>query len=239
MAADFFTWNGRSSLDFGLRVERYPPAALPARKQEKISVPGRSGDLLIVQDAFENTNAAYDLYFNATRRRGTVEHTRAVAAWLLSPTGYLRLEDSYDPARYRLAALSGPLEIQNNLNRYGRCTVTFDCKAQCYSKSGAQSVSFSVPGALQNPEQFAAFPLITVYGSGSGVLSVGGTVVKLLALSEFVTLDSETQNAYKRTLNKNSTISAPVFPRLLPGGNEISFSGGIDRVEIVPRWWTL
>ena len=29
------------------------------------------------------------------------------------------------------------------------------------------------------------------------------------------------------------------FPKLVPGSNTISFSGGITSVEIIPRWWTI
>ena len=46
-------------------------------------------------------------------------------------------------------------------------------------------------------------------------------------------------NAYSGLQNKNMDIEAPEFPALLPGENKIGFSGGIQKVEIVPRWWTI
>lgn len=239
MAVDFFAWNGSSTLDFGLRIERYPVLSSPRRKHEKINVPGRSGDLLVAQDAFENTPAVYEMYFNAKHRKGTAEHSRAIAAWLLSAPGYLRLEDTYDPARYRMAAFLGALDIENAMNQYGRGKVEFDCKPQRYRKDGEHLIPFAQRGILMNPERFASLPIVNVYGSGAGTLTIGGTSVTLLALDQSVTLDSETQNAYKGTLNKNGTIRAPKFPQLLPGENEISFTGGVSRVEIIPRWWTL
>lgn len=94
-------------------------------------------------------------------------------------------------------------------------------------------------GVLHNPYAFPALPLVQVYGSGPGVLQVGQTVVQLKALDGTLTLDSETQDAYQGTLNKNNTILAPEFPALLPGDNPITWTGGIQRVEVTPRWWTL
>ena len=52
-------------------------------------------------------------------------------------------------------------------------------------------------------------------------------------------LDSDTQNAYNEYGNQNLNINAPVFPVLGDGEIPITFSGGIERVEIVPRWWEL
>jgi phage-related protein len=40
--------------------------------------------------------------------------------------------------------------------------------------------------------------------------------------------------------NRNSTITLNNgFPKLVPGENNISFSGGITSVEVIPKWWTL
>ena len=52
-------------------------------------------------------------------------------------------------------------------------------------------------------------------------------------------LDSETQNAYNKSMGLNDRVDAPEFPILVPGENAISFDGGIEWVEITPRWWEL
>ena len=73
----------------------------------------------------------------------------------------------------------------------------------------------------------------------SSSLKIVSYTVEILSLDGYVMLDSDTQNAYKDTLNKNNTISAPEFPVLQPGINNISWDGGIQAVEITPRWWTV
>jgi phage-related protein len=82
-------------------------------------------------------------------------------------------------------------------------------------------------------------PVITLYGQGAGLLTVGGCIVEVKALDGFLYLDSETQNAYNNNVNQNLNINAPAFPVLDDGEINIAFTGGIERVEIIPRWWEL
>jgi phage-related protein len=44
--------------------------------------------------------------------------------------------------------------------------------------------------------------------------------------------------AYKGNENRNSVLIISDFPVLVPGDNEISFTG-FTKVEITPRWWVL
>ena len=74
-------WNGKSSDDVRVIVERYPNRMIPARKIETISVPGRNGDLLIVQDAWENYTQSYDIYISAEREKLPLM-AHAAARWL-------------------------------------------------------------------------------------------------------------------------------------------------------------
>lgn len=237
MVFDGFSYNGRSTKDFHVRVERYPKLGSPARKLETVQVPGRNGDLHMEQDAFHNYTQPYEIYFHGPA--ASPEQAHAIKAWLMGSKGYRRLEDVYDPAHFRLAAFSGPMDISNWLNKYGRCTVQFDCKPQAFLKSGEAAVSLNGPASLHNPCAFASKPLIRVFGSGSGVLAVNETEVTIHAIDQYVDLDCDLQNAFRDLENKNSEIYAPEFPQLVPGENTVSWTGGISRVEIIPRWWEL
>lgn len=231
-------WAGRNSDDFRVVVERYPALPRPARKQEVIQVPGRNGDLVFQQDAFENYIQPYDIYISAEEPK-LPPVARGVAAWLYATKGYQRLEDWYEPEFYRLAYYAGPTDVENILNRFGRATIEFSCKPQRYLKAGEQTVAYTAPGVLFNPYLFPAEPLVRVNGQGSGAVQIGAYPVNILALDGYLMLDSQTQNAYKGTMNKNADIQAVEFPRLGPGKNEIAWSGGVTSVEIIPHWWTL
>lgn len=232
-----FWFNGKSTRDFHMRVERYPDMGAPSRKIETVQVPGRNGDLHLEQDAFHNRSKVYDVYFHAPA--ASPDQAHAVKAWLMGAKGYRRLEDVYEPDHFYLAAFHGPLDISNQLNKYGKCTVEFNCKPQAWLKSGEIATEMTSAGKIFNPCAFAARPIIKVYGSGSGSITVEGTTVEINSLDQFVILDSELQNAYQGDENKNETIYAPEFPVLQPGGNGVSWAGGIEKIEITPRWWEL
>lgn len=231
------TWAGINSDTLGLTVERYPARPRPAKKYSVISIPGRNGDLYVEVDtgAYSNCTQYYDIGIRG-KAEGLPMAARSVTDWLYSPVGYQRLEDSYEPDVFRMAYFAGPLDVENMLNILGRASIEFSCKPQRFLKSGESSVA--VTSGIYNPTAFPALPIINITGSGAGRLQVGEYVIEILSLDGSITLDSETQNAYRGTTNLNSTISAPEFPQLIAGDNEITYTGAWT-IEIIPRWWTL
>lgn len=228
-------WNGISSDDVNVVVEHCPDVILPSRKQEKISIPGRSGDLLIEQDAYENVMQRYEIYISAEQPRlPTISHK--VAEWLMIK-GYNRLEDSYWLDTFRLATFTGGIEVANILNRFGRTTIEFNCKPQRFYKSGDYFVDVENGGKLLNPSPYTAKPLLVVSGSGSGTITAGDKTITLTDCDN-ITIDSDIMQVYQDTTNKNRTASG-AFPVLPKGQTEISWTGGVTGVSLKPRWWTL
>lgn len=228
-------YNGKSGDDYHVVVERYPDVIIPTRKQERISVQGRNGDLLIQQDAFDNVVQRYEIYISAecVRLPNIAHH---VAEWLCVK-GYHKLEDNYWKDFFRLAHYDGGMEISNVLNRFGRATIEFDCKPQRWYKFGDHFINLQNNQILHNPSSFTALPIIVVSGSGSGTISDG---INTLNLSDCngITIDCDIKQLYKGTTNKNS-VGSGSFLELPEGDTTISWSGGISGVMIKPRWWTI
>lgn len=229
-------WNGKSSDRYNVVVEHYPTRPLPKRKVDVVSIPGRNGDLLFSQDAYENVVQEYDIYISAEQLKLPIT-ARRVAEWLLQP-GYNRLFDSYEPEVFRLAYYNGTQDIANIMNRFGKLTISFSCKPQRFLITGEDEQTFSAPGTIINPTFCIAKPLITVLGSGDGTLNVGGTTVSLSDISEYITLDCDLQDAYKGLVNENAKVTGE-FPTLEGGENVVSWTGDITGVKITPRWWML
>jgi phage-related protein len=238
----FFTFAGKRSIDYSLHIEKFPVIKTAARKRTTISVAGRNGDLHIDEGAFENYTQPYECYFHGTNPAPELAH--AIKAWLCASGASMRLEDTYDPQYFRMATFAGPMDVANILNQYGRCTINFDCSPQSFLKSGEQKLSFAEPSALWNPTGFPANPLIIVYGSGAGTVTVGKQTVTIKEIADQIILDCDLQHAYRQLgeatpENKNRCISAPLFPVLTAGENPVQWTGDIERLEIIPRWWTL
>lgn len=230
------TFNGIASSTKGIVVEHFPNYETPERDYDVIHVPGKNGDILIDKGSYKNVTRSYDIAIG-DRSKNFDEIANDISEWLHSASGYARLEDSYEPLYFRLAMYEESGMIENILNHAGRTTVSFNCKPQRFLKTGEQA---KPAGTLTNPTGFTALPIITVRGSGSGVLRVGAYTVTISSISTSIVINSEIQDAYSGSTNRNSDITlSNGFPKLVAGNNVVSYSGGISSVEVVPKWWTL
>lgn len=235
---NYFFFNGARSIDKGLTIEYCPSVGTGQRVVEKISVPGRSGDLVIDTGAYGNYIQPYEIWFK-DKLRGTTRAARDIAQWLLSGIGYMRLEDTYDPEVFRLAMFTGPFDVENWMLTHGRATLEFDCQPQRWLKTGQLPVAMQSGQSLINTWQ-PAKPLIQVTGTGDGTLVVGGSTISISDMTGTITLDSETEDAYSGTENLNNNVQVNGgYPILQNGETAVYFSGGITAVQITPRWWSL
>ena len=142
-----------------------------------------------------------------------------------------------------------PLELTNLT---GKFDVVFNCKPQRFLVEDTYPTTLTADNI--DAETGAAFfwntsgqparPLITVYGTAPGTLTIGTVTVKILALTDFITIDCDLMTAYRQVgdaaaENKNADIYAPDFPELGLGKNLISWTGGITQDDITPRGWML
>lgn len=222
------TWNGTSSDSIGVIVERYPNRFIPTRRFIEQAVAGRNGSVLLVDESFPNVMQDYEVYLSAETDTLPVV-ARRCAEWLCSPKGYASLTDSYDSSVTREAYLVDGFDVENALNKFGRCTITFSCKPQKFLLTGQTSTTSLT---LTNPTPFEARPLIEV--NGSGTIDINGIEIEVLdTVSDFV-IDCETMNA-----TDNSKIFCLDFPVLTAGTSTVTHDNTITSIEITPRWWTL
>ena len=92
---------------------------------------------------------------------------------------------------------------------------------------------------LCNPTLCAALPLLDITLTGAAKIQVGGVQMSISGYAGQMLVDCELQDAYKEGVNLNRYIDAPQFPALAAGSTQISWTGGIERLIITPRWWTL
>lgn len=229
------TWHGVPSTEAPVVVEHPPGRVVPKRRMEIIDVPGRNGPVIISEDAFESVPQVYEVHIPpgvpdlALAIRGVID-------WMCYP-GYNRLEDSYEPEVYRIAFFEGDTEIENILNKAGKAEIEFTCKPERWLKIGEVPVVMTATTTLTNPTARTAKPLITVKGSGAGVLKVGAYTLNLTDCNGIV-LDCDYEDAYRNGVNMNNTVTGD-FPKLPAGSTNITWSGGITGLTVVPRWWTL
>ena len=203
---------------------------------EAQTIPGRNGDLILETGSYENRSGSASCF---CLQKDVEKAISSAGRFLLGKKGYRRLETSDDPDHYWMARVENSPQIAMRLRTLAPFEIGFDCKPQRFLKNGEYTIEFTESGSLFNQYGQIALPFITLHGQGAGTLTIGDCVVEVKALDCTLYLDSDTQNAYNNNGNQNLNISAPIFPVLGDGEIPIAFSGGIERVEIIPRWWEL
>ncbi len=203
---------------------------------EAQTIPGRNGDLVFYTGSYQNRSGSASCF---CLQKDVEKAVSSAGRFLMGKKGYRRLETSDDPDHYWLARVENSPQIAMRLRTLAPFSIGFDCKPQRFVKAGENAVVFTQNGSLFNQYGQIALPFITVYGHGSGSITIGDCVVQIKSISGLLHLDSETQNAYNDSENQNMNINAPVFPVLPSGEVQVGFSGDIERIEIVPRWWEL
>lgn len=162
-----FTYDGESSLDYGVYLTGEGVFNAPERAVEMVEIPGRNGAYALDQGRFQNISVTY--------RAGMVDYSESdfatrisdVRNWLCSKVGYKRLEDDYNPNEYRMALYMSGIKVEHDDLQTGEFEITFDCKPQRYLTSGETAVTVTDGDTITNPTLFASSPLLAVEGYGT------------------------------------------------------------------------
>lgn len=231
---NYVYFNNKNLDDFKVFATNAGVYSAPARNFESISVAGRSGNLLMENNKFDNVEHQYPVAiyedFNA--------NFPALKSFLLSQKGYQRLSDTFYPDEFYLATFSRFDSINQPLmhGSKGSCILVFERKPQRYLKSGEKKLTFTAAGSLKNPTLFKALPFITVYGSGT--LTINGVSLTIDTDYAHLDIDCDLQEVLQTDGNLDITLTNGEFPYLKEGINNITFTG-LSKVEIIPRWYLL
>lgn len=233
-------YGGESSSDYGMVVAEAPAYERPKRKETIYTVPGRNGAVIFQENAWDDVTRSYIVWLAEDVTHTLAERVDALEAWLNSKTGYIRLEDNFEPDVFRLAYYSGGDGFTNNLTQYGEATLSFTCRPERFLKSGAVSVEVDDGAVLTNPTRYASKPLIYIEANGTVQISINGVTITA-ELTDYLYIDCESMNAYRQINEyKNDKISG-AFPVISPGSNGVGITatGTLVGVEITPRYFTI
>lgn len=160
-----FTFNGHSSDEFGIRIEKMPVLNRSARKFQVASVPGRNGNIYQLEDAWNEVVQPYQIFAGDSADGAAVTSFTEIMEWLHSADGYAVLTDTYDPTHYREAVFVDSLDIESAWHTFGRTTVNFRCRPERYLVGEPEAISNS--SVIVNGTNHAAKPLIHLTGTNA------------------------------------------------------------------------
>lgn len=234
---NYFTFGDYVSSSFGAYISGSGTYNAPAHEYDTVSVPGRSGDILLPVNRYSNIEVSYPCFIS----ENFSSNLRSLRSALLSTDRYARLTDTYHPDEFRIASFINSIDVDaRSQNDAGEFNIIFNCKPQRYLTSGDSVVSVSSGTTLTNPTLFDARPLIHV--TGYGTISIGSESFTIVSGYGDIYIDCELMDCYSGTSNANNKVTFETndFPVLPPGSTSIVFSdASITSVEITPRWWQL
>lgn len=194
---------------FGLYVSGDKTFDSPEKNYTKVSIPGRSGDLYISDGTYKNVKLKYDSILiedfdnNAANLRN----------FLLSPEGYVVLEDDYHPNEYRMAVYSGPMSFKPVRLLAGTTTLEFNCMPQRWLKSGAASRQLNAESyIISNPTTNSAKPLFEIAPNDQNVTvtvkdssDVTTSIFTISPRDYTVYVDCETMDCYSVPVSESTT----------------------------------
>lgn len=215
-----------------------PSRPKPTRKMTVTPIAGTNREVVEMEDAWESVDQPYTLVVgNGTV--GCVESEAIAIARALYQTGIKTLTDGYDTTHFRLAYFQGPFDVENRFTQLGKADVTFRCRPELFLNSGATAVTVASGGKITNPTVYNSKPLIHVEGSGNGTLVVAGVTIQLTDMVDYLNIDCDKMDTYRLPTENRNSLMTGNYPVLKTGDNTITYSGGITKVDITPRWYEI
>ena len=245
-------YDGKSSRDFGIIIEKYPQSCHATRRGEAYQIAGRNGTYYAEDGTYDNYTQPYRVNIREGNYRRADLRCQDIAAWLLGPSDFVRLEDSFEPEVYRLARYAGPLNVDQILGRWGQAQLEFECLPERWLLSGEQaqdvcdtSTAADRHNKVYNPTRFTARPLLRIAGTGTLAVTINGT--------HYLDINGGTSgieafiDCEARTIKDSSGNDIPAtfytryheFPSLPSGTSNFSVGVTVSVYECTPRWWTL
>lgn len=224
-----FTFRGETSGEHGICVMGLPGRAIPARRYVEHVIPGRDGVLRTWDGAYEPVQLAVDIYIpaHAAREYGLLE---GIAEWL---QGRGRLEFSDNPGIEYDATVTLETRLSYWVEGFSDLvgTVTFKAEPYAYHAGGRAIEIEQSGGEYRNGGSIASEPVISIYGSGTFNLEIGGKAYEFdgvpvaeAAGEPAIIVDRPLGDCYSAGgANLNRCLTG-ALPTLEPGGGTV-------------RWW--
>ena len=231
-----FIYKGSDVESFGLKVFSEVNFETAAEDIEFIEVAGLDGDIAISKQRLKGVDRTFLVRLIPPENKTMQQAIGDISKWLRSGVSWGGFQYKSDPNYVYTAIHYEEYLIARAFARYGKASLSFKFKPVKYLKTGLESEYISNGRIVYNPESRRSLPLLQITGSGDATINIGSQKLVLKAIDGSITIDSRSQSATKGGLNQFEKMYSYPFPQLNPGGNRITWSGNISRLEITPRW---
>ena len=117
-----FTINNKTNKNFNFKVKSSNHLLRPKKRLEFISIPGRTGDLILDDNSRENFNLVIEGYIDG-RKNSLKTLTEQLDSWLNSTAGYQNI--TFDDGTVLKAVLISEIDPVEVVKNFGELTLEF------------------------------------------------------------------------------------------------------------------
>lgn len=231
----WFAFNGQSCMEAGAWLKSAPAFVHPAWRGQSLTAVGRSGDIYA-------TDEAEDPYETKLKVRTHLSNQDRVDAWL---NGSGLLSFSWRPDRACPARIEKSYQwgfIVPGGDPIIEADVVFTCQPWHYLQPEPQPITITESGReIYHPGTRPAYPTVTITGSGSFTVTIGGQSIYCQNITGGIVLNSEIGEAYDLDVTQllNDHVTGDLWI-IQPGRHTVSWAvetgSSVTSVEIQPKW---
>jgi len=222
-----FIFKNVNSNNMHLIVSELPPISTPNEKIIKTDIPG--GHQVLQSDGFELIDKQCICHYDGN-------NPDVLLQWL-SGAGKVSFGNIND--RYYRAYIGNKIPLEQIVrNKLSKFPVIFTCEPFGYLVEGDEAIPLNKATILYNGRNTCkSFPTITIKGNGATTFTINNRSFNITNIGGEITILSEPQKQI--ILNDKGEYMEGDFPYLDPGENNISWTGSVTSIEIIPYWRTL
>ena len=157
-----------------------------------------------------------------------------IKEWLLS-YGESDLVFSNQDNKKHIAQVVNVIDFTQVLKYISKFVIVFNCRPFKYEVE-SDVIEMMAEGSVTNPGSIYSEPIIKIFGSADINLTINSEVIKLKEVTNHIILDSVQQNCYNEDTDNLNNKMTGEFPKFEIGENNISWTGSVSKVEVIPNW---
>lgn len=224
--------------DEHIKVYKSNILSSPSRNIEFLEVQGRNGSLTIDHGDYSDFILELECAIVANNDEEMKIVTRNIKNMLLKCINK-KIQTSEDLDFYLIGTYNNKVDIEEILEGFGKCLLTFRCKP--FRQSVNENILTLTKATNINNAYLECYPQLKIFGIGDITISINNQKLILKAIEDYIIVDSEVMNAFKEDkltkeiINQNQKMFSD-FPTLEEGNNSISWAGNVTKIEVLPRW---
>ena len=227
-----FDFRGKNSFsDYGVYISKRPSIPSPKRRITNVVIPGKSSSLRFDENTYEDISIAVECSIKDEVLPDKIDE---IKEWLLA-YGESDLIFSNQNNKKYIAQVVNAIDFTQVLKYISKFVIVFNCRPFKY-ESESTTIEMIAEGSITNPGSIYSEPIIKIFGSGDINVTINSEIIKLKEVTDHIILDTVQQNCYNETIDNLNNKMNGEFPKFEVGENNISWTGAVSKVEVIPNW---